>query len=341
MAEQQLAARNWDDAIRFAEQGTSADPVRAGHLVAVAAYRLARRAALNGDFAGAIKWAERARSADPQNQACQEQLAMLRKAAGRVLRSYDERFFPDAIGSGSGQWWRGDLLERVRGWDGQAASVPAPTIMGEIRREHLEDVYAVGIYRPWHDGIPPKFTKWIRELKRHSKTLDLAAVLLYQGLTRDVASTAPSWIEEIGVVVPMATHWRSYEERGHELTEPLARELAAMLCVPYVDIFERSSEAIPTHHRSGYKPRVDALVDELRLKGDGGAALRSASGVLIVDDIVTYGATFEACARTIRAVHPHLRCWGAALAYTQTPVSAGQGPERAGVAVSKRGTLSQ
>jgi len=318
LAEQALAAEQWAEAVGFAEQGIAADAKHAGELIATASLRLARHAALDGDFAEAIKQAETGCAADPRSDAARQQLALLRKAAGRVSRVAGSGHFPDTIGMTSGQWWKGDLLSEVRGWDDQGASVPAPTIMAEVVREHLEDIYALGIYRPWHDGIPPKFTRYIRELKKHGATVEQAVILLYQGLTRDVQSGAPGWIEQIDAIVPMATGWRSYEERGREITEDLAGELAAMLCVSYVDIFERSADATPTHQLSGYEARVEAIVSELRMKNTGGELLRDAGGVLIVDDVVTYGSTFEACARKIRELYPRMRCWGAALAYTQT-----------------------
>src|SRR5206468_389998 len=113
----------------------------------------------------------------------------------------------------------------------------------------------------------------------------------WQGLTRDADSTAPDWIEDVDVVVPMATGWRSYEARGIELTEALAEDLAALLCVPMVDVFERDPEAGATHHLSGYRPRLDALARELRVKNLDVADLARAQGVLILDDVVTYGAT--------------------------------------------------
>jgi hypothetical protein len=41
--------------------------------------------------------------------------------------------------------------------------------------------------------------------------------------------------------------------------------------------------------------------------------------VLVVDDVVTYGSTFEACALRLKDVFGIPRVYGAALAYTQTP----------------------
>jgi hypothetical protein len=83
MAEQALTAERWTDAVGFAERGAAADANGAGELIAAASLRLARRAALVGDFAGAVKLAETACKADPRSDAARRQLALLRKAAGR------------------------------------------------------------------------------------------------------------------------------------------------------------------------------------------------------------------------------------------------------------------
>jgi hypothetical protein len=319
LADSELRAGHWRNALDYGEQARDSDPDLALEVIGEANFRLARRSILKADFATARRHAEQAVAARPEEHVFQIQLTLVRRAAGRVLRERDQRFFPDSIGVSSGQWWKQDLLARVRGWDDQKACVAAPVIMGEIKREHLEDIYALGTYVPWHEGgIPPRFTQYVRELKKHARTVPQAALLLWQGLTTDTASAAPDWIDEIDVVVPMATGWRSHEVRGHELTEQLAAELSQLLCLPTVDAFERDPDAVATHHFGSFRPRLDTLLDELRVKNVGVADLARARGVLIIDDVVTYGATFEACATRLSEVYPHLRCWGAALAYTQT-----------------------
>ncbi len=283
--------------------------------MAEASAREARRAALQGRFADAQNYARRAVELSPSDAAYQQRLRLVRLACDAVLRDAGEPLFPDTLGDRRNQWWEHDLLSRVRGWDGTRATVPAPAVLNETARKEVEDVYAVGAYQPWHVAGPePLFTRYIKALKPHGKTIPYAAILLRQGLTEET-----DWIEDIDVIVPMATSLRSFEQRGFELTEELAADLGLRLCAPVVDAFEVDPYADSTHALNGYNRRAVALAESLQLKTAESAILRSAEAVVIVDDVVTYGSTFEACARKLRGSYPDLRVYGAALAYTETP----------------------
>jgi predicted amidophosphoribosyltransferase len=284
-------------------------------VIAEASVRQAKRAALSGRFGEAQYFAKRAVDLRPTRPAYQERRRLVKRACEAALRDVDEPLFPDTVGPTRGNWWDHDLLGRVRGWDGSKATVPAPDILGETRRGALENVYAVGIYQPWHvAGNEPVFTSYIKALKPGGKTIPYAAILLRQGLTEEV-----EWSEELDVIVPMATSLRSYELRGFELTEELAEDLGLRMCLPTVDAFEVDPYAEQTHSLGGYRERAAALARSLRLKLGRSALLEDAEAALIVDDVVTYGSTFEACAIRLRERFPHLRVYGAALAYVETP----------------------
>lgn len=314
LAVDELRRRHWRRAYEFASSATEAAAHDAAAIRAEASAREARRRALNGDLGGAETWAQRAVELRPGNADYQERRRMIGEARKAALRGWESPLFPDTIGGGGGRWWEFDLLGRIRGWDGSRETVPSPMILGEIKRESLEDVYALGIYRPWHAGGPtPLFTQYIKALKPGGKTVDLAAVMLRQGLILET-----DWVEEVDVIVPMATSLRSYEERGFELTEQLGADLGSRLCIPVVDAFERAPAALATHRSGGYRQRIDQLIETVELRKTRSSPLRGAEAVLVVDDVVTYGATFEACARRLREAYPQVRVYGAALAYTET-----------------------
>ncbi len=315
LAKQNLRVRRWRAAYEFAENCREIDAPAADAVMAEASAREARRAALSGRFPDAQRFARRAVELRPNNTAYQERRRLIKLACEAIPRDFGEPLFPDTVGPTRGHWWEHDLLQRVRGWDGARATVPAPLLLGETTRGHLEDVYAVGGYQPWHVAGPePLFTRYLKAFKPGGRTIPYAAILLRQGLTEET-----DWIEDVDVIVPMATSLRSYQQRGFELTEELAEELGLRLCIPVVDAFEVDPDADPTHGLGGYHERARALASSLRLKAASSALLSTAEAVLVVDDIVTYGSTFEACARKLHEGYSQLRVYGAALAYTETP----------------------
>lgn len=315
LARKALLARQWKKAFEFAEAAHGSQKSEAEALMAEASARQARRCALSGRFPEADEWAAKAVKLRPASAAYQERRRLIKRARESVLAQFDDSLFPDTVGPSSGKWWRQDLLAPVRGWDGGVATVRAPKILAETARSELEDVYAVGIYQPWHvSGPAPLFTKYLKSLKPGGKTIPYAAILLRQGLCEET-----DWIEEIDVLVPIPTSLRSFKDRGFELTEELAKELGARLCVPVVDALEIDPDAPPTHSLGGYRERARALAGGLRVKKKASALLSTAEAALIVDDIVTYGSTFEACAIRLRKHYPRLRLFGGALAYTETP----------------------
>jgi predicted amidophosphoribosyltransferase len=314
-AREKLRQRRWREAYEFAETSRAGNNEAASAIMAEASARSARSAALEGDFQAAQVWASRAVELRPHDLDYRRHERLIKTAAEAIVRDLGEPLFPDTVGPGRGRWWDYDLLGRVRGGSDGVATVPAPLILEQTARSVIQGVYAVGIYQPWHVGGPvPLFTQYIRALKPGGTTIPYAAILLRQGLTAET-----DWVEDIDVIVPMATSLRSYENRGFELTEELADELGLRLCLPVVDAFEVDPEAESTHHLSGYEQRAKSLDGSLRLKAVSSPELRAAGAALVLDDVVTYGSTFEACALKLREQYPRLRVYGTALAYTETP----------------------
>lgn len=100
------------------------------------------------------------------------------------------------------------------------------------------------------------------------------------------------------VVVPVPLHRARQRQRGYNQAELIARPLARLLGLPF-----RSALLVRT------KPRPDKLKLSLHERWEtvrGAFAARPGSQVdnlrvLLVDDVVTTGATLDACARALRA----------------------------------------
>ncbi|MCX7934625.1 MAG: phosphoribosyltransferase family protein [Planctomycetota bacterium] len=101
---------------------------------------------------------------------------------------------------------------------------------------------------------------------------------------------------QIDAVVPVPLHRQRLRERGYNQAEILARGVARRLPAPLrLDILIRSR----------YTPAQALLPHIQRLGNPGGAFAARASFVgatlLLVDDVMTTGATLSACARALRA----------------------------------------
>jgi ComF family protein len=99
------------------------------------------------------------------------------------------------------------------------------------------------------------------------------------------------------VVVPVPLHRQRERERGYNQADLIARPLARRLRLPYGSVLLMRTRPRPDKHllsleerwesvRGAFATRPGSVVDNLR--------------VLLVDDVMTTGATLDACARVLR-----------------------------------------
>ncbi|MCC7019447.1 MAG: ComF family protein [Ardenticatenales bacterium] len=144
---------------------------------------------------------------------------------------------------------------------------------------------------PWLHA--PPVTDWIHALKydRRRRVADLAgqcaAAVVRPHLGPDLART---------VVVPVPTHAERRAERGIDVPARLAAVVAASLGVPVaVDALERVRATPPQVGTS----RAERLANVLgAIEARRPVCLEHA---VVVDDVLTTGATGEACARALKA----------------------------------------
>jgi ComF family protein len=98
-------------------------------------------------------------------------------------------------------------------------------------------------------------------------------------------------------VVPVPLHWMRRLYRGYNQSAAVARGVAAGLGVPFADLLRRTRPTPRQTARSATE-RAANVKDAFRLRV--GAVVRG-ERVLLVDDVLTTGATADACAAVLRA----------------------------------------
>ena len=99
------------------------------------------------------------------------------------------------------------------------------------------------------------------------------------------------------VVVPVPLHRQRERERGYNQAALIAKPLAKLLGLPYKSVLLTRTRPRPDKHllsceerwesvRGAFATRPGSQVDNLR--------------VLLVDDVMTSGATLDSCAKTLR-----------------------------------------
>ncbi len=110
------------------------------------------------------------------------------------------------------------------------------------------------------------------------------------------------------IVTSVATGAIRFRQRGYNQAELIGRELARKMQLPYADLLARLDEV----HQVGTSRQVrlhqvNGIFEPRLLKNIRGAR------ILLVDDVVTTGATMAECARVLKAAGAK-SIWGAAIA---------------------------
>lgn len=105
------------------------------------------------------------------------------------------------------------------------------------------------------------------------------------------------------VLVPVPVHAARLKERGFDQAELLARAAGRLLKMPVATVLERATRTA-AQHSLGRRARAANVGGAFAVK-PGGRPQVSGGWIVLVDDVVTTGATFSGCAGALYAAGAH------------------------------------
>lgn len=110
------------------------------------------------------------------------------------------------------------------------------------------------------------------------------------------------FFDEVNCIVPVPLHWRRYLKRGYNQSTQIARGIAKVTGLPLLDSYVRRVRNNESQTRKTLDERLANVENLFRLRRP-----IPYSRILLVDDVVTTGATLTSCAQAILSVQPEAR----------------------------------
>jgi ComF family protein len=173
-------------------------------------------------------------------------------------------------------------------------SQPLPGVADDVDADLTCDD-CLGTPRPWGQG---------RAVMRYAGKGRQLVLALKHGDRTDIAPAAAAWMaRRLGdlvqpgtLVVPVPLHWRRRVRRRYNQSALLAQALARQTGMVFVPDALRRPRATRSLDGMGRVARAQELEDAIRVHTPD---LFAGARVLIVDDVLTSGATLAACARAV------------------------------------------
>jgi ComF family protein len=119
-------------------------------------------------------------------------------------------------------------------------------------------------------------------------------------LGRQVRSTMQQWQIDVDVIIPVPLHKQKFRERGYNQAEYIARGISSVIQKPVLNTAVQRKRYTQTQTKLSAEERRRNMQDAFEIADQNKAAITDRT-CLLVDDVITTGATTISCAKVLAA----------------------------------------
>lgn len=139
----------------------------------------------------------------------------------------------------------------------------------------------------------------LQHLLHELKYRDKQEIAIYLGRQFGYSLRDSGWIQEIDCIIPVPLHPKKEALRGFNQSYRIAEGMSDVLGIPISHNNLHRSRHTESQTKKSRTERVDNMKDVFAVRDEQALAGRH---VLLVDDVLTTGATMEACAQSLLLV---------------------------------------
>lgn len=186
---------------------------------------------------------------------------------------------------------------------GCALLLPKPTILCSACAQRIKPIVSYALPLTKHKILPVHaLAAYEDPLKRLILAKSWSSLPASKQLGELLWQSMGHHCDNIDYIIPIPLHWTRYAQRGYNQAEVIARVLSSYSKKPVVSLLARTKK---TKYQAmlGAQEREENLKNALHLNVSN-TKLYHGKRLLIVDDLMTTGATLESAAKTVLALNP-------------------------------------
>ncbi len=165
----------------------------------------------------------------------------------------------------------------------------------------------ISIYK--YDGVMKKIIEEIK-YQHLSAAIESLGQKMGQSLKINYPETVKHWQKEHFVLVPIPLYKGRENWRGFNQAREIAVVVAQKLGLEYAEILERKKKGVNLAKIHNHQQRMAEIKGVFRVKNE----IERREKIILVDDVITSGATMTEALKTWKKVSPQGRGWGLSLA---------------------------